>query len=65
MDSFWLDGGIGRHWGLKIPRRLLHEGSSPSLAIVLNNRDVAQPGRASALGAECRGSESRYPDYLL
>ena len=28
----------------------------------MNNRGVAQPGRASALGAECRQFESGYPD---
>ena len=29
-------GGIGRHKGLKIPRRQLHAGSSPALGTKLN-----------------------------
>ena len=28
----WPCGGIGRHWGLKIPWRQLRVGSSPTLA---------------------------------
>ena len=29
-------GGIGRHKGLKIPRRQLHAGSSPALGTNIN-----------------------------
>ena len=29
-----MSGGIGRHKGLKIPRRLLHAGSSPALGTI-------------------------------
>ena len=29
-------GGIGRHKGLKIPRRQLHAGSSPALGTIIN-----------------------------
>ena len=28
-------------------------------------RGIAQPGSASALGAECREFESLYPDYVV
>ena len=28
-------GGIGRHKGLKIPRRQLHAGSSPALGTII------------------------------
>ena len=30
-------GGIGRHKGLKIPRRQLRAGSSPALGTINNN----------------------------
>lgn len=36
--------------------------SNRNRSFLLNNRGVAQPGRASALGAECRQFESGYPD---
>ena len=38
--------------------QILHQ----SLLYLLSLRGVAQPGRASALGAECRQFESGYPD---
>ena len=36
--------------------------SKQKIVIFGQNRGVAQPGRASALGAECRQFESGYPD---
>ncbi len=33
-------GGIGRHKGLKIPRRQLHAGSSPALGTKYRNKNM-------------------------
>ena len=34
-------GGIGRHKGLKIPRRKLRAGSSPALGTIIKNEILA------------------------
>ena len=45
----WVDDGIGRRTGLKIPCQKWREGSSPSLPTIIY-REVAQFGRARGLG---------------
>jgi hypothetical protein len=48
---------LTRYGGLRIIPRPVEAGES-------NNRGIAQPGSASALGAEGRGFESLCPDHL-
>ena len=45
-------GGIGRHKGLKIPRRQLRAGSSPALGTILKqNFYVSRPFHDQSIGS--------------